>query len=189
MRIITDDIGEVVALMRPIDADYGQPMVDYIAAKNTPDNVALMPYYLPGHRMEINSILLKKDADKVLKYQKYPLVALRLDIPEEVDQYGYVNYNLNIVILTLTDKNWTYEQRKENIFVPVLIPLYDRFITELGNAGLFQWEGDQRRPPHTRILRPFWGTSREEGNEKYIFSDPLDGIELTGLQLKSSKKC
>jgi hypothetical protein len=189
MRVITDDIGAVVSLMRPIDLSYGQPMVDYIAEKNTPTNVALMPYYLPGHRMEINSILLKKDNDKVYKYQKYPLIALRLDVAEEVDEMGFVNYNLNIVILTLTDKNWKYEQRLENIFKPVLIPLYERFIAELGNVGLFQWEGDTRRPPHTRILRPFWGTEAREGNEKYIFSDPLDGIEIKNLQLKSTKKC
>lgn len=189
MRIITDDIGAVVAAMRPIDSSYGQPMVDYIASKNTPANVALMPYYLPGHRMEINKILLEKEKDKVYKYQKYPLIALRLDIPEEVDEYGFVNYNLNIVILTLTDKNYTFEQRKTNIFEPVLIPLYERFISELGNAGLFNWEGDKHRPPHTRILRPFWGTETREGNEKYIFSDPLDAIEIVGLELKSSKKC
>lgn len=189
MRLITDDIGTVVTAMRPIDLLYGQPMVDYIAAKNTPANVALMPYYLPGHRMEINAILLEKEKDMVYKYQKYPLIALRLDIPEEVDEDGFVNYNLNIVILTLTEKNYNYEQRKQNIFIPVLIPLYERFIADLGNVGLFQWEGDQRRPPHTRILRPFWGTETREGNEKYIFSDPLDAIEIVNLQLKSSKRC
>jgi len=189
MRIITDDIATVVAAMRPVDSIYGQPMLDYITNYNTPANVALMPYFLPGHRQEINKILLEKENDKVYKYQKYPLVALRLDIPEYVDEKGYVNYKLNIVILTLTDKTWNYEQRKENIFIPVLIPLYDRFIAELGNVGLFQWDGDTRRPPHTRILRPFWRTEAKEGNEKYIFSDPLDGVEIIGLELKSSKKC
>ncbi len=189
MRLITDDIGSVVTAMRPVDSKYGQGMLDYITNYNTPANVALMPYFLAGHRMEINKILLEKEADKVYKYQKYPLIALRLDVPEEVDEKGFVNYRLNIVILTLTDKNWNYEQRKEAIFIPVLIPLYERFIAELSNVGLFQWEGDTRRPPHTRILRPFWGTEGKEGNEKYIFSDPLDAIEIVNLELKSIKKC
>lgn len=190
MNFITDDIGAVVAAMRPIDLSYGQPMLDYLAARTTTEeNKALMPFYMYGHRLEIANRLLEKTDDPVYKYQKYPLIALRMDIPEWYEPDRILHYKLNLVIVAFTDQKWNAEQRMANVIKPVLAPLYERFIRELGNVGLFSWEGDSRRPPHTMIIRPFWGTSGPEGNAKYIFNDPLDAIEIIDLEIYRSKKC
>lgn len=188
MNFITDDIGEVVALMRGVDISYGQPMLDYIDQYNTPANAPLMPYYMYGHRLEIANRLLEKSQDSVYMYQKYPLIALRMDVPEDSDD-GLNHYKLNIAIVTLTEKNWNAEERMTNVIKPVLAPLYDRFIRELGNVGLFTWEGDSRKPPHTAIIRPYWGTAQKEGNAANIFNDPLDAIEIVNLELIRSKNC
>ncbi len=188
MRFITDDIGAVVQRMRPVNVDYGQPFLDYITNTNKPTNLNLMPYYKYGHRLEIANELLEQDKDKVFKYQKYPLIALRLDTLEPPEG-GLTTHSLNIIIVTLTDKNYKTAERFEKVIKPVLAPLYDRFIIELADSGLFTWEPWQKGvPPHTVIVRPYWGTAGQEGNAAHLFNDPLDCIEIRGLEI-NSKKC
>lgn len=189
MNYIVDDIGQAVANMRPIDSNYPHGLTDYLSSVNTKEeNQQLMPFYMYGHRLEIANRLLEQDKDKVYKYRKYPLIALRLDIDEHKAD-GVIAYNLNLAILTYTDKNWNAEQRYTNIFKPILYPLYDRFMAELRNSGLFMWDGEQSFPEHHKIDRPFWGIAQSEGNTKYIFNDPLDAIEITDLKLKQNIKC
>lgn len=165
---IEDQIGLVVAAMR--DPDSADP---------------LAPYYMIGHPLEIANRLKEKDQDKVYKYQKYPLIALRLDIPEP-SKGGLTFYNLNIAILDYNDPKWNSEERLENKFKPVLVPLYLSFIEKLASVGKFSWDMTQDIPPHTPIRRYFWGTETKEGNTAYIFDDPLDAIEI--IDLKISKK-
>jgi hypothetical protein len=189
---ITDDIGRVVEAMRPVTAQsYGQPFIDYLTEYGTPANAAQMPYYMPGHPLEIANRLLEKDQDSVYKYQKYPLIALRMDIPEPYREGGFYEYELNVAIIAFTERNWNYEERLERVIKPVLAPLYDRFLKELWNVGGFVWEGDARRPPHVPIIRPFWGTEEgtKMGNAKSIINDPLDAIEIKNLKIKKSIKC
>lgn len=167
--------------MRPIGIGYGQPMLDYLTLVGSTD-LANMPYFMAGHPVEISNRLLDKN-NKGQEYKKYPLIALKMDIEESFDE-GLVDYNLNIAIFCYTDKNWNAEERIENVFKPVLAPLYDEFIKQLNYSGLFQWEGDSRVPPHKRILRPYWGNSQKNGNTEHMFSDPLDAIEIQNLKLK-----
>lgn len=198
---VADDIGTVVEAMRPIDISYGRPMIEYMARIANPAvvfdetfdytfqnaNMLLMPFYMYGHRLEIANRLLQKDKDKVYKNQKFPLIALRMDIAEEVSK-GVWSHSLNILIANYTDKKWNAEERMENIFLPVLYPIYKRFIYEVQNSGLFTWPGNQDFPEHTKIDRPFWGTENQEGNVKNIFNDPIDAIEIIGLKLNSTRK-
>ena len=193
---VADDIGEVVAAMRGIDISYGEPMVEYMASIDNPAvvfdetfdytfqnaNMLLMPFYMYGHRLEISKRLLAKDKDKVFKYQKYPLIALRMDIAETVSN-GIWSHSLNILILNYTNKGWNAEERMANIFIPVLYPIYERFMLELQNSPLFFWSGNQDYPEHTKIDRPFWGIENQEGNVRNIFNDPIDAIEIIGLKL------
>jgi hypothetical protein len=194
MIIITDEIKRVVEAMRPVSGQrYGAAMMTYLGLYNTPtaENLALMPYYMPGHPLEVTNRLLEKDADEVYKYRKYPLIALRLDIPEPYSEGGMYEYDLNIAIITLTEKNWNYEERLENVFKPCLEPLYEQFIKMIVQEGHFEWEGDQRRPPHTPILRPYWGVENgtRMGNDRSIINDPLDAIEIKNLRIKKKIKC
>lgn len=197
MTYITEKIAQVVEAMRPIGTvvankivskDYGQGMADYLTETNAKHaNLPDMPYYMYGHRLEISNRLLEKDEDKVFKYQKYPLVALRMDIPESMND-GLIEVNLNIAFLCFTEKERNAEERMLETFYPVLIPMYDRFMEELRESGLFMWDEFQDNPPHERFLRPFWGVEESEGNSKYIFNDPLDCIEVKNLKVKFEKE-
>lgn len=169
MNVIVDDIQAVVELMRTISG-------------------LETPYYLYGHQSEIALRLLQKDKSPSKKTQKYPLVALRLDTEEQFED-GMWKFNLNLAILDWTDKKYSAEQRYTNIFKPILYPLYEEFMIALRDSNLFTWEGDQRYPPHTKIDRPFWGTVVGENNERYIFNDPLDAIEILDLKISKTENC
>jgi hypothetical protein len=130
----------------------------------------------------------EENVDKVFKYQRYPLVALRLDIPE-VKHDGVIDYTLNIAILAFTDKQYTDEQRYEHVFKPVLYPLYQLFLDKLRDSGLFMWDGWRDFPDHTKVDRPFYGTAGATLNQENVFDDPLDAIEILDLKISQTIKC
>jgi hypothetical protein len=191
LNLIVDDIGKVVQSMRGLNREvYGDGMKQYLTnTKVTVPNQNLMPFYLYGHPIEINKILVTKDKDKVRMYQKYPLIALRMDTEEEFTTEGLVKFNLNIAIISYTDRAITADKRYDTVFRPVLYPIYEQFMEQLGNSGLFSWSGSLSRPPHTKVDRPYWGTIGEQGNEANKFDDPLDAIEILNLSLLQTIKC
>ena len=173
MNYVVDDIGAVVAAMR------GDELID----NQFDDSLAgLVPFYLYGHRLDIANRLLIKNNDAVYKEQKYPLVALFMDFPEQVAD-GMQKYNLHVVIFHLTDANYTIEDRYTKVFKPILYPLYLNFMQSLRKVGKFTWSGDQGYPPHTKIDRPYWGKVYSEGNAAYIFNDRLDALEISDLKI------
>jgi hypothetical protein len=176
MKIVTDNIGLVVAAMR--DAVIPNPK-----AKG-----AGSPYYMYGHRREIDNRLLEKYEDKVFKYQRYPLIALACPIPEVING-GVLEYTLNLAILCSTDKGYNAEERMENVFKPILYPLYEEFFDALRDSGLFMWPGNQERPQHTKVDRFYYGTQFSEGTEVSIFTDPLDAVEIIDLKISSYINC
>jgi hypothetical protein len=141
---------------------------------------SLEPFYLFGHRLEIANRLLEKDKDSVYKYQKYPLIALRMPFTESVSNDQIHDVDLNIVILWYTDKSYTAKKRYDNIVHPYLIPLYFDFLAAIQSTETIMTLGV---PEHDKVDRLFWGISQTEGNTKYIFNDPLDAIELINLKL------
>jgi len=175
---IVDDIGVVVAALR-----------ETTIAPNAPG--ANAPYYMYGHPLYLANKLKEKTKDNILKYQKYPLIALRLDATE--DRRGDItDYNLNLYIVNKTEINYTSEQRYTQVFKTILFPIYKRFLVSLRESNLFMWGKDQLEPPHTKIDRPFWGTPPSpaaQGTVKYIFDDPLDAIEILNLQISSRERC
>jgi hypothetical protein len=162
---VVDNIGTVVASMREVSDG--------------------PPYYMYGHKLEISNRLLEKDLNKEEKYKKYPLIALRLDTSEYINN-GIVDYNLNIAILEYTKSNYNAEERYQNVFKPILYPLYTEFINKLKLK--FYWPGNQKYPPHTKVDRPYWGTEAEQQNIKNIFNDPLDAIEIINLKISQTIK-
>lgn len=178
MRVLVDDIGTVVASMRS-DARVA-------ALLNDAKINGLFPFYEYGHRREIARLLMEKENDLVRKYQKYPLVALRMDFPEVQNPGQLVEYDLNIAFLAFTQENYSTAQRYANIFKPLLYPLVGVFFEKLVESGLFVWGDTTQKPPHTKIDRPYYGIEALEDNEANIFNDPLDGIELINLRIRST---
>lgn len=170
-QYIVDNIGTVVAAMR---GTYSTTDLE-------------VPYYMFGHRLEISRQLDRKTKNSKAKY---PLIALRMDFNETIED-TFIKCKLNIGIFQFTKMNYNTQQRYDNVFKPILYPLYYLFLEELYHSGLFSWgiDGDLEKPKHTKIDRPYWGTPATEKNEKNIFNDPLDAIEIVDMEVVTKIKC
>lgn len=186
MNYIVDDIGVVVEAMRE---DWSSVDTSSVSGESgiVTANGYKAPYYMYDSRLKIARGLLEKSKDMTLKFQKYPLIALRLPVDQQVVN-GVINYRLNIGIFSYTRKEYNTQQRYNNVFKPILFPLYKMFFEKLKESGLFMWPGFQELPDHRPVERPLWGTEGAEKNEKYIFDDPLDCIELIDLRVNSRIK-
>lgn len=183
LNYIVDDIGTVVARVR----------ANWLTADNTDitaDNSNITvdgngaPYYMYGHKLEVAQRIFKKNQS----FKKFPLVFLVMDFPEEKHD-GILTCTLNIGLIHKSKEDYNAEQRYTNVFKTVLYPLYTKFLQELDASGLFTWDKEnQLVPEHTKIDRPFWGTEGKMKNDKYIFDDPIDCIEIVGLKLNQSIK-
>lgn len=187
MNCIVDDIGLIVEAMK-VDTELITALTSGVGIVDSSGYAAGMPYYMYGHRLEIANRLLEQDSDKVFKYQKYPLVALRMDIPE-ANADGMIEFKLNIALIMSTGQNWYAPERYVKVFKPILYPMYRSFLKQLKKSGKFTWEGDQTRPEHTKLDRPYWGVTANEGNTASIFNDPLDAIEMIDLKIRQNIKC
>lgn len=178
MIYIVDDIGKVVQSMR--NGGGYEPYYEQSYEQGQDGS----PYYMFGHRQEISNRLTEMTQRPIQKRKKYPLIALKLDTIEII-RGTMIDFRLNLVIATLTEENLNAEQRMAKTFKPILYPLYEKFMKQFANAGLFTWDStlDQRVAPHTKVDRPFWGTPAEpKGNIKNIFNDPIDAIEIIDLK-------
>lgn len=141
------------------------------------------PYFMHGHRLVIANDLKAKDKTVEYKYKKYPVIVLIQDF-EPAFRRGMYFHNLQIVIMTKTKAEYTTKQRYDLVFKPTLLPIYNRLLEALNDSPAFTWP-DSEFPEHVPIERPFWGTPVLEKNEKYIFDDPVDAVEIKDLKLNS----
>lgn len=134
-----------------------------------------------GHLTDVRERLQAKTiADPSAR--RYPLIWLIEDFDTAVSKPGLVGVsNVKIMILTTTLKEYTREQREIKSFLPVLIPIYNEFFVQMKALGVFMQYGPFE---HTRIDRPHWGNPSEWANKGYLFDEPLDGIEITDLDLQ-----
>lgn len=170
---VTDIIAQIVATM-----------VDPLVVDD--DGKAIGPvYYEYGTTNAVNLLLTAKDSKKIYKYQKFPLVFVRMDYPA-TQEGGMEKYDLNIGIMGFTTEQYTTRERYTKVFRPQLYPLYEQFLKGLRYPGRFSWAGTQDRPPHERYDRPYWGST--EARDKRMFSDPLDCVELVSLRINQRIK-
>jgi hypothetical protein len=139
---------------------------------------ALAPYSMFGTRKTINYELTAKNGNE-FKYQKYPVIALRLPAPVVTDG-GVATLQANILIATFTSKTQRPSERVVNTFRPILNPLVDRFLEMCRRSGEFL----MFNPDHEQIDRMFYGTGGDEEDIANVFDDPLDAVELRNLELR-----
>lgn len=172
-KYIVEQIGQVVQLMRgtTFDTTFDETFT------------ASAPFYMFGHVTEVAKRLAQMGQDPVFKYQKFPLVALRLDIVERTNSDNMWEYNLNILLATNSSKTDYAEERYGKTFKPILYPMYESLMRNLRRVGLFTWKGDMDYPMHTKIDRPYWGVPSAYGNTANILGDSIDAIEIIDLKL------
>lgn len=90
----------------------------------------------------------------------------------------------DIVIATMSDKNWTREKRDELNFKPILIPILQEFFRLL----MFDRDLSVYQTGET-IFHYFYGETGLNGYEAQKFTQAVDAIQLKNFQFKMSKNC
>lgn len=141
-------------------------------------------YFKCGHPLEIIAELqaMSKAADK--KGQRYPLIALFRDFPEDrgVDAGIYSVPRLNLFFIALTNPTFTTDQRKQKNFKPILYPIMEEFFNQIKGSAKFS-PGKIGVYSYTQIDHYFWGRESIYGAEANIFTDWIDCIELKNFKL------
>ena len=143
------------------------------------------PYYMYGHPKEIRQRLQERDSGPTLKYQKYPLIALIQDFPEDMtDPELYAEVKITVVIVGYTKKDYYSEDRYTNVLKPVLYPIYNDLLEAIFNDSNFWFDPSLTKPKHTKTDRLFYGTESVDGNVANQYADHLDAIEVSNLELR-----
>lgn len=144
--------------------------------------------YEYGTLFELQKRIAIKDR-RTQSVQKYPLVWLVWERPENLKRYrgGFSNksYIISplIFIIARTDVDYTSIQRNENIFKPVLLPIYENFLKALRMHRNFNTGNTIE---HDEYEHYFWGMNNEG---KTVLSDYNDAIELKLIDLEVLQKC
>jgi len=148
-------------------------------------NTSLVTSYnfLYGPASEIVEQLKDMSKAPTQSAQKYPLIALFTDIVETHDSPAYyAQINANLIIATITEKNYRAEERYTNIFIPTLQPIYEALLSQIVPSRYFLVD-DETLIQHTKIDRLNWGRS-QLFNDGQGGVDFIDAIEIQNLNLK-----
>ena len=114
--------------------------------------------------------------------KKYPAIWLMMPFVESNGTIGLTELNLKFYIVTLTDKSYFAKDRYENVYKPVLIPIFDEFITQIVKSGYFNTST-------TEDLSFDRSDRIDVGREIAIgATDSVDCIELSNFILQKKKK-
>jgi hypothetical protein len=127
----------------------------------------------------------KEVAANIAEWQKgsrtrniYPLIILFTDKKEQYGKDGYNGTSIPHLAIAYSSKaTYTAAERYTNGFIPILYPLYHELLRQIDQSGYYVIQS-VRKIIHTKYDRPNWqGTNN-------VFSEPLDAIEISNIQLK-----
>ena len=140
-------------------------------------------HYDYGHYTDIRTKLVGKG--KTDKTGKYPLICLFEDFKIRHGKEGLTGIaELKLIILFSSKADIDRQTRENNVFRPILYPIYFEFLKQLKVSGHFMIY-DVTKIQHDQINRPHWGNPALYKNDAYLFTDVLDGIEIANLQLET----
>jgi hypothetical protein len=147
-------------------------------------------HFLVGHYTEIKARLQGLSKMQDGKFDRYPLVALFQDFVETRGNSGgyYGEVTLQMMILYHTNKDDYTEDRYEKVFKPILYPIYYELLRQINKSEYIVTQSVDKMA-HDKIDRPHWGNPAMYGNDGYILSDVLDGIEIRNLKLTLKQNC
>jgi hypothetical protein len=150
-------------------------------------------HYEHGHPIEIIETLREKDASESFKFDKYPLIALFQDFPEDVNVGPGVQseVTLHLIIARATMPSYKAADRYNFNMRPVLYPIYEELLKQLYYSRAFMIKSPGQIP-HKKYDRLYWGReglqATKSRNEKNIFNDWIDCIEIKNLKIKVNQK-
>lgn len=145
-------------------------------------------FFMHGNVKEITNVLKSMSDGSETKDKKYPLIALFRDVKEELEEqrFGFgSSFNAHLGIFNVTNPKLRAEDRKVTSFDNILIPIFEEFIRQLSHSVAF----GQPRVNDMKIIKwdcYLYGSSL---NDKNIFGDYVDAIDIERISLKLKNIC
>jgi hypothetical protein len=141
-------------------------------------------YYMYGHPKEIANRLQELTNSPTESHKKFPLIILFTDITIDKSLLGfYGSTSLRMLIANFTLPEYTSVQRTEINFKPILHPIKKELINQIDRHARFTYE-DELTYKETDMY--YYGS---QINDKNIFNDHIDAIELRDIKLNIKNKC
>jgi len=145
-------------------------------------------YFMHGHPKEITGLLQSFTNSPEKKNKKYPLVILVRDIEDEQPSAGSngvdISFKAQLFICTITTPTYRADDREARNFKPILHPILYELLNQISASDLFGMPTvDEMKVKWTD--RYYWGANVAN---KDIFSDYIDAVEVSQLQLKLYNK-
>lgn len=171
---------ETVYIVEEMEAIVAKVNIELTAA-----NFATRPvYYMYGHPMEIANRLQELSNSPTEGHKKFPLIILFTDITIDKAILGfYGSTSLRMLIANFTLPEYTSVQRTDINFKPILHPIKKELIRQIDRHGQFTYE-DELTYKETDMY--YYGS---QINDKNIFNDRIDAIELRDIKLNIKNKC
>lgn len=137
-----------------------------------------------GDARYVVSQLQKMSETSGAEKYKYPLFVVYLPINEnKTSSDCYCTANVNILIATLSESGYDYEQRLQYSFMQTLHPIYEAFIDELKREKRldFGYSNFVEHQYTDNYQYGYYGT--QIGNDEVLF-DTIDGIDINNLKIK-----
>lgn len=140
-------------------------------------------YYMYGHVKEISSRLQELSNSPTEKNKKFPLIILFTDIQIDKDKPGfYGSAKLRMLVANITVPTYISEDRTEQNFKPILHPIKEELLKQIGEHQQFTYP-EELRYKETDMY--FYGS---QINDKNQFNDFIDAIELKDIQVNITNK-
>lgn len=144
---------------------------------------SLPVYYKYGHPVEISSRLQAITNSTTEGHKKFPLIILFTDITIQKDVPGfYGSANLRMLVANITEPHYISEDRTEKNFKPVLHPIKEELVRQIGLHAQFTYDGELT---YDETDMYFYGS---EINKKNVFNDYIDAIELKNIKVNIKNK-
>ncbi len=145
-------------------------------------------YFMHGTLKEITSVLQAYTNSPTHKDKKYPLVILIRDVKEKVNDQRVglgSSFKCRLLIVTITNKDYRSDDREIKNFKPILIPIFEELVRQIRKSRLFGM-------PTLKAMEIvkwdcyFYGSNV---NDKNIFNDYIDAIDIESISLNTKNLC
>lgn len=139
-------------------------------------------YFDFGHHEEVLKQLIYKEQNPG-KPQKYPLIWLVTPFAEERDQlhiYGVAT--LHFVIAHYTSNTYSMPERRDNVFLPILYPVYHELLKQLKLSQSFVTVGQL-----SQIKTDIQYAKVDEGRN--LFNDFVDVVDVKNIKIQVKNIC
>lgn len=139
-------------------------------------------YYHFGHHQEVMRILTEKDGDPS-RPGKYPLIWLVTPFTERNDRPDkYASADLHFVIANDTQAGYSMEERRDNVFIPILYPVMQHLLNQFTKNKSFQVNPLVYEKMDLQY-------ARVDSTGKNLFNDYVDVIDLKIQKVLINKIC